>query len=552
MKNCLKVAIFALAIFALSACNSSISGVDLNVDGSLLPNGVNISYTKTDDGKYSFQAGYVDGRLRYTWNFGGKVYEPAQKSVHNPVISYVDDGDYYVQLTLEVNGVEVKSNVLEISHYQPVKVVTNSNVLVAGENGSGWKYFVTAVTNKKLYHWGTGHGPTATYFNLDNELIKDVAQTHDSIVVLTYSGKVYTYGYNTYGTLGDGTNQTRKSFKIVDTLKDVIVKRIYTNYSSVYAIDSNGRVWSWGRNNNGQLGIGNKNNTYVPTQLKGFDNDTIVDLAVGEYSVYARTLNGEVYSWGDNANGQLGINNYDTKTSPVKVTAFGDKVIVGVSVNSHDSSANVHYHTAFAIDSDGKLYGWGANTKNNLGSPAPANTNIPSLIEGMKDKVVVSVAQTNLGAVFALDDKGNVYSWGSNDSGVLGRSVMSGVADGTPKILNYFSDKGVIVKKVVAEKKTSSVYAYDNNGNAYGWGKNDFRQLGLNSSVVSYNAPVLIESLSGNNIVSMTNGYRVTFAVSDTGKIFGAGENLNYMGVGSYSQENVDPFLHIHTVPAIK
>lgn len=553
MKNCLKVAILALAMFVFSACDSVSSGVNLNVDGGAILGSVNISYTKSADGTYNFVSNHTPGRVKYSWDFGGRVYQPLQYKEKDPVVSYVDDGDYSVQLTVEIDGITYQSNVIEITNYQPVRVFTNYSTLSGGQNNTGWKYFVSAISNKKLYNWGTGFdkSTTATYFNIDNQTVKDVAQTHDTIVVLTYSGKVYTYGYNMYGTLGDGTNTMRKEFKPVEALQDVVVKRIYTNDNSVYAIDADGKVWSWGRNHKGQLGIGNKNNNFVPTMIEGFDNKSVKELAVGEWSVLALTKDGQVYSWGDNTDAQLGIDNYTAMTSPVRISAFADKVIVGVSIRGDDFTSGILTFTAFAIDRDGKIYGWGAAHRGLLGNPAPANTKVPSIIEGMQDKVVVSIEQANIGTIWAIDDKGHVYSWGTNNAGMLGRGVLIGVDDPTPKVLNYFSDKGIFIKKVLAGK-TTSIFAYDSEGNAYAWGSNGRGQLGTGEAYSTmHNTPVLIDSLSGNKIVSMTNGRYITFAVSDTGKVFGAGENYYYMGIGNGSLDYVNQFLHINTLPAL-
>lgn len=477
MKNCLKVAIFALAIFALNACNSSnVSGVDLNVDG-----------------------GWI-----------------------------IPDKD-----------VVVKSNFGSVTAEQT--------------NISGWRYLAGAIFNKQLYFWGDGVGGTATVYNLDNEQIRDIVITSDTFVALTYSGKVYTYGYNRYGTLGDGTNVARKEFKAVEALKEVVINRIYANDNSVYAIDSNGKVWSWGRNDCGQLGIGNKNNNFTPTQLDGFDNNFVVDLAVGEYSVYAITINGQVYSWGDNTNGQLGIDNYDTKTSPVKITAFENTSIASISVGGYSSMSNDRQHTVFAVDRSGKLYGWGSNKRGMLGDPTPANTKVPSVIEGMKDKFVTSVVQANFGTVWALDINGNVYSWGSNNVGMLGRGVLMGVDDAAPKILNYFSDRGIVIKKVAAGNKTTSVYAVDSNGNAYSWGFNGRGQLGINVSFKSgNNSPTLITSLSDDKIVDIVSNRHIAFAVSDTGKIYTAGDNkYQNMGMGNQNIGEVsNVFIRLNTIPA--
>lgn len=529
MRKYLKVVVFALFMFLLSAC----------ADGTI--DGVTISLVTSEDGTYTLKSETTQGLSNaiYNWDFGGRVNQPAQSSVANPVISYIEEGDYAVSLTVEVNGKVLTSNIINISYYQPVKVVINYNDKTIFDNNQ----LGGAVTDKKLYIWND-EIKDATYYNINNELIKDLALTRQSYIVLTESGKIYTYGDNSYGTLGDNTTNSRKEFKVVEALNGVFIKKIYTGLNTVFAIDDNGRVYSWGNNDKGLLGIGsNEGSIMTPTQITELNN--IINLAVGYETVLALDKDGQVYSWGDNSMGQLGIDNTTTMKSPVKIEAFADKVITSIYVDGSTDTI------AFAIDKEGKLYGWGSNWYNNLGLNI-VNNKVPNIIEGLDDKFIVSIATNRYNTVWALDGDGKVYSWGRGIYGLLGHGNDDDLSE--PKLIEYFSNNNIVIRKIISKGRTESVYAIDTNGKMYSWGDNGFGQLGIDDYYyLNQTLPVQVSLLNDYKIVYIVNGSSSTFAVSNTGKVFVAGNNFD----GEFGMSNItDPlsnvFIEMTTIPALK
>lgn len=448
MKKYLKVVVLALFISLISACGSSSGGGsnagsvnngDLNVNEGEILKSVNIALINGEDGTYTFESEYnfESSNITYTWEFGGRINQPAQRSVANPVISYIDEGDYTVQLTVVADGEVLKSNTINISYYQPVKVKTNYSLTYGYTTGIYANYFLAgAVTDKKLYFWEQD-ATDATLYNLDNEAIKDIFFTADVCIVLTESGKLYTYGPNRYGNLGDNTSVSRKEFKVVEALNDVVIKKVYTNATAVYAIDS-----------------------------------------------------------------------------------------------------------------EGKLYGWGADGYGGLNDSA--NNKVPGLIEGLKDKFIVSVAQNTEGSVWALDADGNVYSWGHDANGELGHGTISNLIE--TKIIEYFRDNNIKIRKIISGNKSYSTYAIDTDGNAYSWGLNSRGQLGLDLGTENQSTPVLIGPLSNKKMVNITINNELAFAVENTGQIYVAGNNNNnYLGSNSYlSAGVVTGFVKMYNIPALK
>ena len=87
------------------------------------------------------------------------------------------------------------------------------------------------------------------------------------------------------------------------------VKDIFAGKAHSFAIDENDRVYAWGQNNQGQLGIGTKEPTHIPTRIKELDDAKIISISGGEHHTVAVGANGKVYSWGRNDEGQLGVGN---------------------------------------------------------------------------------------------------------------------------------------------------------------------------------------------------------------------------------------------------
>ena len=157
------------------------------------------------------------------------------------------------------------------------------------------------------------------------------------------NGEVYANGSNGSGELGVGDTTTWGTPRRVGGLSDVKITKLSCGFGAitatrhVLAVDENGYVWAWGRNNVGQLGTGDTANNYrwSPQRLPRsyFNGEKVVDvLAMGGDNgwSYARTEAGNLYSWGRNNEGQLGIGDTANRWRPVKITAFDPVVNAGI------------------------------------------------------------------------------------------------------------------------------------------------------------------------------------------------------------------------------
>jgi alpha-tubulin suppressor-like RCC1 family protein len=142
-------------------------------------------------------------------------------------------------------------------------------------------------------------------------------------IALTSDGTVYTWGYNGFGQLGNGNN-TDSNVPVAVITSGVLSGKTITQvaagkYHSI-ALASDGTVYTWGRNNEGELGNGNNTNSNVPVAVVTsgvLSGKTITQVAAGKYHSIALASDGTVYTWGRNNEGELG--NGDNTNSNVPV-----------------------------------------------------------------------------------------------------------------------------------------------------------------------------------------------------------------------------------------
>jgi alpha-tubulin suppressor-like RCC1 family protein len=203
-------------------------------------------------------------------------------------------------------------------------------------------------------------------------LATQIACGNHHTMALDSDGKVYTWGRNNFGQLGNGDTATQYTpGPVTTTIGDKTIVAVAGGSYHTIALDSDGKVYTWGRNNYGQLGNGTTQRN-TPGQVTSLSDKTIVAIAGGYEHTMALDSDGKVYTWGYNVYGQLGHNGTTTQTTPGQVTTtIGDKTIVAIACGSS--------HT-MALDSDGKVYTWGYNNFGNLGNGNTTTQTTPGMI----------------------------------------------------------------------------------------------------------------------------------------------------------------------------
>jgi alpha-tubulin suppressor-like RCC1 family protein len=305
------------------------------------------------------------------------------------------------------------------------------------------------------------------------------------------------------------------------------VAAIATGGSHSLALCSDGTLAAWGDNNSGQLGCGNlPAQTNVPTavlQTDGLSGRTVIAIAAGSSHSLALTSDGQVFGWGSNTSGQLGRSdtsaNFETPIHLSQLGALADKQIVAIAAGAHHS---------LALTADGLLYAWGSDDLGQLGNGFYGSSTTPYPVEqsgALSGKRIVALA-AGYTHNLVLDADGNVYTWGSNIDGELGNAGYS--SEESPVLVDLSAAAGGRSTTVVALAAGAGFsLALAQDGALYAWGNNSRQQLGLDSYTPTYRTPVAVsqDTLGSDTIVALAASAAHTLARTDSGALYGWGDN---------------------------
>jgi RCC1 and BTB domain-containing protein len=192
-------------------------------------------------------------------------------------------------------------------------------------------------------------------------------------------------------------------------------------------------VFSWGRGEDGQLGLGDTSDQHAPTFLDALRGVAVRQLACGSGHTCILTQDGEVFSWGRGDDGRLGHGDNGWKYVPRLINALSGKVVTQITCGS--------YHTA-AVTNNGELFTWGGGMYGKLGHGSESGCSTPRKVEGLGDVHVGSVACGSRHTV-AVTSTGAIYSWGDKENGVAGHASTEG-HQYTPKLVDKLQNKNVV------------------------------------------------------------------------------------------------------------
>lgn len=360
----------------------------------------------------------------------------------------------------------------------------------------------------KLYEWGNIYS-TPTHIRTEKRFLTvDEGSRH--CIGLEENGSLFTWGTNDYGQLGNVVNffndysaQTNTSIKF----KSVSAGEFYS-----MAIDDSGAIWAWGFNAYGQHGSGVAAGSLSPIKIES--DVKFVSISTGKNNTLAVDESGQLWSCGDNQYGFLGIGTCGIKFVPVQIQT--DAIFVKLYSR---------YATNYAFDSDNNLWAWGGSIYNeSFRDGAYANQSKPVLIQS---KVKYRLFSTKFGHTCAIDEVGNLWSWGYNAYGQLG--------DGT------WMDKNLAVP-IKPDTKFSMVsvggcftLAIDSMENLWAWGLNYDGQFG--KKIGGSNSPTLIETKTKFRMLATGNYHAL--AIDSLGYLWAWGDN-NYGQLGDGTRVDRD------------
>ena len=196
----------------------------------------------------------------------------------------------------------------------------------------------------------------------------------------------------------------------------LLAQKVATGTSHSCALTIDGAVYCWGTNANGQLGDSTQTQRTIPVAVTGLGTGAgATALVSGINHSCVVTSAGAVQCWGLNSNGQLGDNTTTQRLAPVTVTGLG----AGSGVIALAAGIT---HTC-ALTAAGAVQCWGANNLGQLGDNTTTQRLTPAPVSGLSSGVTAIVARSN--HTCAITSGGAVQCWGSNSAGQLGDNTTT-------------------------------------------------------------------------------------------------------------------------------
>ena len=277
-----------------------------------------------------------------------------------------------------------------------------------------------------IWAWGRNFAGQLGNGNTTNLLIptqvgtdsdwKIISAGGSTTLAIKNDGSLWSWGDSELGILGDGSTNDRYIPARVGTENSWQSVNIST--TCAIAIKTNGTLWAWGRNDRGALGDGTNVDRTVPTQV-GTDNNWKVAVTTSSGFSLALKTDGTIWSWGYNANGELGQGSFQS----------GINRPIQIGTDSDWQSVSAMFVHTLAIKNDGTLWAWGYNQTGALGDGTIIDKNTPLQIGTDTDWEKPTATGFNS---YALKSDGSLRVWGSNSYGQLGNNQVVNVSQRTP------------------------------------------------------------------------------------------------------------------------
>lgn len=310
---------------------------------------------------------------------------------------------------------------------------------------------------------------------------ESVESKYSTSMGIATDGAYYAWGSNSYGSLGVGeTDPEVPAPARVMTPPGISYRSIDYGPDFGVGLGSDGNAYTWGKNNDGQLGVGSDlADSPTPVRVAMPEGVTFTEVHAGSGRVVAVGSNGAIYSWGYNLYNAQGTDGPYRQYTPARVATPE-----GVTFTTIEMSVS---HDTFARGSDGNWYAWGDNRVAQLGDGTTEQRTAPVVVTNMPEGVTYTSIMSGALYTIATGSDGNTYSWGSNVYGILGAGDFDARVTATP--VRVLTPDGVVFNKI--EAQGTYAVAWGTDGNVYAWGNNSYDgQFGIGSSAVNWAAPI--------------------------------------------------------------
>ncbi|XP_055123862.1 X-linked retinitis pigmentosa GTPase regulator isoform X10 [Symphalangus syndactylus] len=273
------------------------------------------------------------------------------------------------------------------------------------------------------------NNPGKFWFKNDVPVHLSCGDEHSAVV--TGNNKLYMFGSNNWGQLGLGSKSAVSKPTCVKALKPEKVKLAACGRNHTLVSTEGGNVYATGGNNEGQLGLGDTEERNTFHVISFFTSEhKIKQLSAGSNTSAALTEDGRLFTWGDNSEGQIGLKNVTNVCVPQQVTI--GKPVSWISCG--------YYHSAF-VTTDGELYVFGEPENGKLGLPNQllGNHRTPQLVSEIPEKVI-QVACGGEHTVVLTENA--VYTFGLGQFGQLGLGTFL-FETSEPKVVENIRDQTI-------------------------------------------------------------------------------------------------------------
>jgi alpha-tubulin suppressor-like RCC1 family protein len=288
------------------------------------------------------------------------------------------------------------------------------------------------------------------------------------------------------------------------------VAQVGTSNSTQYALLTNGSLYAWGLGNEGQLGDSSLANSFTkPVRVRfprGVKIASIPTDAMPFNAALAVDTNGKVWGWGQNSGGELCLQNTRTYDAPVKLPLSDVTLVAGAS-----------NHVLY--DAHGVVYACGGNDAGDLGDGSTRSTTSPMRVVGLDGSLVTDLVASfaNSGALLS---NGEYFDWGYDGNGQLGDGQFRRSSD-VPVRVNL-PDPVTQVAQGGSIWENGQTLVMLSNGSLWAWGSNLHGQLGDGKTQPQASA-VRFYPPAGVTYKNLATGAITSYAISTAGQIYAWG-----------------------------
>ncbi|TMW55803.1 hypothetical protein Poli38472_008451 [Pythium oligandrum] len=397
-------------------------------------------------------------------------------------------------------------------------------------------------------------------------------------LALTTRGTVFAWGKNDYGQLGSGDTRAQIEPEQVEALRDVTIVSVAAKGSHVLALSADGRLYTWGRGDEGQLGHGDRVSHALPRVVSALAHQRVWLIAAGRSHSVAVTEDGAVYTWGSNEDGALGRPTGSDETSSATPTQVD--TLYGVKVTQVECGSR---HTV-VLTSDKRVFSWGWGIYGQLGLGDATSRDIPTEVVAFRGKKVQKIccgfrhsfavlprrlmrSATSSSIAEMLSQSPDpssplvdVWGWGWNEHGQLGETTPTKSVLKPQKILALsnvdlhllaaggrhticqlgVNDEVPILELTRGRSETDPRVRHRGSFQTLAWGRSSDGELGI-GSVGSTFVPTGLPAFHNRKLLQLSCGWAHSAALSPESP-FGREQSTSKWDLFAISKGDIDAF----------